>query len=50
MACKVIRFDNGYMFYLNGNNYLADENDVFIASFDSAIRTLGLNPDEMTNG
>ena len=48
MSCKVVRFDNDYMYYLN-SDYLTDENGILIASFYDIIKELKLDPKEMSD-
>lgn len=48
MSRKVVMFDNGYRYYLD-SEYLADNNDVYIAGFYDLIRELPLNPKELSD-
>ena len=47
MSAKVVMFDNGYRYYLDGE-YLADSNGVLVAGLYDLIRELPLNPKELS--
>ena len=47
MSCKVIRFDNDYMFYF-GSYHITDGDGVYVASLSPTLQELSLNPIEMT--
>lgn len=48
MSCRVVRFDNGYMLYLD-SEYLSDSNGMFVAGFYDLIRQFPLNLKELSD-
>lgn len=48
MSCRVVRFDNGYMLYLE-SEYLADSNGKYIAGFYDLVREFPLNLKELSD-
>ena len=48
MSCKVVRFDKGYMLYLD-SEYLADSNGKYITGFYDLVREFPLDLKELTN-